>query len=43
VLSETDKESLDVAMSMMGHRELAQVEDEVSARALLAAFVKLVS
>lgn len=30
VLSETDKESLDVAMSMMGHLELRQVEDEVS-------------
>lgn len=30
VLSETDKESLDVAMSMMGHFELRQVEDEVS-------------
>lgn len=29
VLSETDKESLDVAMSMMGHFELRQVEDEV--------------
>jgi hypothetical protein len=29
VLSETDKESLDVAMSMMGHLELRQVEDEV--------------
>ena len=29
VLSETDKESLGVAMSMMGHLELRQVEDEV--------------
>lgn len=29
VLSETDKESLDAAMSMMGHQELRQVEDEV--------------
>ncbi len=31
VLSESDKESLDVAMSMMGQTELNQVEDEVSA------------
>ncbi len=29
VLSESDKESLDVAMSMMGRAELNQVEDEV--------------
>ncbi|RYH18525.1 hypothetical protein EON65_27105 [archaeon] len=29
VLSETDKESLDAAMSMMGHTELQQVEEEV--------------
>lgn len=29
VLSESDKESLDVAMSMMGQTELNQVEDEV--------------
>lgn len=31
VLSESDIESLDVAMSMMGHSELKQVEDEVTA------------
>lgn len=29
VISESDKESLDVAMSMMGQQELEQVEDEV--------------
>lgn len=32
VLSESDKESLDVAMSMMGQTELNQVEDEVRPR-----------